>query len=335
VTKAKKKSSRHAPRAVAGDGTRSVPATEGKGTAVAIGNKHVSLSNLGKPLYPTGFTKGQVIEYYVRIAPVMLPYLRDRAATMKRYPNGTEAPFFFEKNCPEHRPPWVKTARIESGRTPGESTNHCLIQDQATLAWVANLASLELHVPLAKASNPDRPTMMVFDLDPGAPATMRDCARIGLRLREMLEHLKLQCFAKTSGSKGLHVYVPLNAPSVTFEQTKTFALAVASLLAREDPARLTVNMSRSGRPGKVFIDWSQNDRHKTTVCPYSLRAKERPMVSTPVTWEEVEQAAGAKRPKEEELAFSTDDVLERVERSGDLFAPVLSLRQRVPELSSD
>jgi bifunctional non-homologous end joining protein LigD len=330
---AKKKSSRHAPRAVATDGAQNPPATEGKGTVVAIGNKRLSLSNLGKPLYPSGFTKGQAIEYYVRIAHVILPYLHNRAATLKRYPNGTQAQFFFEKNCPAHRPPWVKTARIESGRNEGESTNHCLIQDQATLTWVANLASLELHVPLAKASNPDRPTMMVFDLDPGAPATMRDCAQIGLRLRDMLERLKLKCLAKTSGSKGLHVYVPLNVPSLTFEKTKSFALAVASLLAREDPARLTVNMSRSGRSGKIFIDWSQNDRHKTTVCPYSLRAREQPTVSTPVTWEEVEQAADAKRgDKATELAFLSDEVLERVERSGDLFAAVLSLKQRLPQL---
>jgi bifunctional non-homologous end joining protein LigD len=317
---------------VAGDGARSVPAAEGKGAVVAIGNKQLTLSNLGKSLYPSGFTKGQVIEYYARIAPAILPYLRDRAVTLKRYPNGTQAPFFFEKNCPAHRPPWVKTARIESGRTEGESTNHCLIQDQATLTWVANLASLELHVPLAKASKPDRPTMMVFDLDPGEPATMRDCAQIGLRLRDMLERLKVKCFAKTSGSKGLHVYVPLNVPSLTFERTKSFALAVASLLAREEPARLTVNMSRSGRAGKVFIDWSQNDRHKTTVCPYSLRAKERPTVSTPVTWEEVEQAAGVKRGKAGELAFLSDDVIGRVERNGDLFAPVLSLKQKLPAL---
>jgi bifunctional non-homologous end joining protein LigD len=302
-------------------------------SSMTIGGHRVALSNLDKTLYPSGFTKGEVIAYYLRIAPAILPHLRGRAVTLKRYPSGTSAPFFFEKNCPKHRPAWVKTADVASTRTEGKHVCHCVVADRATLAWVANLASLELHVPLARASKPDRPTHLAFDLDPGAPATIADCVRIGLRLRDMLAHLGLQSFAKTSGSKGLHVYVPINGARVNFEETKTFALAVASLLAREEPAKITVNMSRAGRAGKVFIDWSQNDQHKTTVCPYSLRAVESPMVSTPVTWEEVEAAAaGGRKAKAAGLAFTAEQVVERVERLGDLFEPVLTLRQRLPQL---
>src|SRR5690348_2282239 len=242
--------------------------------ALTLGGKRVPLSNLDKRLYPSGFTKGQAIDYYLRIAPMILPHLRSRAITLKRYPNGSRAPFFFEKNCPLHRPDWIKTARILSTRTENKEVNHCLINDRAALLWVANLAALELHVPLAKADRPGRPTVMVFDLDPGAPATLVDCARLGIRLRDLLARLGLQSFPKTSGSKGLHVYVPLNGSGagVTFDDTKTFALAIASLLARDDPQKVTMNMSKSGRAGKVFVDWSQNDTHKTTVCAYSLRA---------------------------------------------------------------
>ena len=287
-----------------------------------------NLSNPAKLMYPkAGFTKSDVAAYYSGIAPILLNHLRGRALTLKRYPNGSEAQFFYEKNCPTHRPEWIQTVTV-----PGKSGSigYCTITDRRGLLWLAQLASLELHTSLAKAPEYDRPTMMVFDLDPGPPATIVQCIPVGLRLRDLLDRLGLRCFAKTSGGKGLHVYVPLNTPGVTFDDTKRVSNAIALLLARDDPAGVTANMSKALRPGKVFIDWSQNDTHKTTVCVYSLRARERPTVSTPVTWEEVE-AAGKGR-KRSPLVFEAKDVVERVEKYGDLFAPVLKLRQKLPVL---
>ncbi|HWE96364.1 MAG TPA: non-homologous end-joining DNA ligase [Tepidisphaeraceae bacterium] len=293
-----------------------------------IGNRTLRFSNLDKPLYPGGFTKGQVLEYYLGIAPVMLPYLRGRAVTLRRFPDGVTAGTFYQKSCPDHRPPWVATARVKS-RDSDEFVDHCLLDERAALLWAANLAALEIHVPMARVAEPDRPTAMVFDLDPGPPATIADCMRLGLSLRDFLQRTGLDCLPKTSGSKGLHVYVPLNT-RVTFEQTKDFALAIATLLTKQNPKLVTANMSKAQRAGKVFVDWSQNDVHKTTVCAYSLRATEQPRVSTPVTWKEVQASLASKSGKP--LVFSPADVLKRVSKLGDLFLPVLKQRQTLPSL---
>jgi bifunctional non-homologous end joining protein LigD len=293
-----------------------------------VEGKKLSVSNLDKVLYPkVGFTKGQVVDYYIRIAPVLLPHLQDRPLTMKRYPNGVEGEFFYEKNCPSHRPTWVKTARVWSEGNK-RMMNYCLANDLPTLVWAANLADLELHTSLARKRNVVQPTMMVFDLDPGAPADIVQCCQVGLWLRELLSKMKLKSFAKTSGSKGLQVYVPLNTP-VTFDQTKDLSRALAQLLEREHADLVTSNMSRALRKGKVFVDWSQNDEHKTTICVYSLRAKEEPTVSTPVTWDEV--ANCLKRKKADLLKFRSDKTLARVAKMDDLFEPVEKLKQKLPK----
>jgi len=261
----------------------------------------------------------------VSIAPVLLPHISDRPLTLKRYPNGVDGMFFYEKRCPMHRPPWVPTAKIWSD-TNEDNIDYCLCNDRATLAWLGNLACLELHTLLARADAPDKPTTMVFDFDPGAPADMLDCLHIGLRMREVLGNFGLESFPKTSGGKGLHLWVPLNTP-ITFEQTKQFAHAVALLLENENPKEVTSVMRKDLRVGKVLIDWSQNDSHKTTACAYTLRARSQPTVSTPVTWEEVSKALKKKDPSM--LTFTAPQVLDRVSRVGDLFAPVLKLKQRL------
>jgi bifunctional non-homologous end joining protein LigD len=295
---------------------------------LVVEGKKLSVSNLDKVLYPkAGFTKGQVIDYYIRIAPVLLPHLEDRPLTMKRYPNGVDAEFFYEKNCPAHRPKWVKTAKVWSEGN-NRMMDYCLAQDLPTLVWAANLADLELHTSLAKKKDVARPTMMVFDLDPGAPADIVHCCQVGIWLRDLLTKMKLKSFAKTSGSKGLQVYVPLNTP-VTFDQTKDLSRALGQLLEREHVDLVTSNMSKSVRKGKVFVDWSQNDEHKTTICVYSLRAKEEPTVSTPVSWDEV--ANCLKKKKADLLKFRSDKVLARVEKLSDLFAPVEKLKQKLPK----
>ncbi len=284
-------------------------------------------------LWPdSGFTKGHVIDYCARIADAILPHLRDRPLTLRRYPNGVEAGSFFEKRCPGHRPDWVETAAVWSGRNEGD-IDYCLCNQKATLIWMAQLAALELHPSLSLAADIERPTVLAFDLDPGAPADILDCSRIALRLREMFAGLGLECFPKTSGSKGLQVYVPLNS-EITYERTKPFAHAVAQALERAEPDRVVSRMARKLRKGKVFVDWSQNDQHKTTVAVYSLRARERPTVSTPVEWEEIERAL--ERTDPDGLAFEADEVLERVSKRGDLFAPVLELTQELPaEIDGD
>jgi len=263
---------------------------------------------------------------------VMLGHLRDRPLTRIRYPNGVDDKFFFEKNCPDHRPEWVEVARIftrGTGRWGGESRgprdiDFCLANDLPTLIWLANLAALELHTSLGTATAYDRPTMVAFDLDPGPPATIVECCRVALLLRDMFERLGLDCFPKTSGSKGMQVYLPLNTP-VTYDETTPFARAVAELLEQEHGDLVVSQQSKELRKGKVLVDWSQNVDFKTTVCVYSLRARERPTVSTPITWDEV---AEARAP--EDLRFESGDVLDRVERHGDLYAPVLELDQRLP-----
>ncbi|MBI3180591.1 MAG: ATP-dependent DNA ligase [Myxococcales bacterium] len=296
-------------------------------TRLKLEGKTLELSNLDKVLYPeVAFTKQQVIEYYIRIAPVLLPHLKDRPLTLKRYPEGVEGPYFYEKNCPPHRPRWVKTAPIYSEHREGK-IDFCLVDDLPTLVWLANLAALELHPSLSLWRNMDRPTAMAFDLDPGPPADVVDCCEVALHLREMLEGLGLSCFPKTSGGKGLQVYVPLNTP-LTYEDTKTFSRAIAELLERRHPEKVVSNMAKSLRIGKVLVDWSQNDRHKTTVSVYSLRARERPTASTPLEWEEVMDALESGKARL--LDFDAAAVLHRVEERGDLFAPVLELKQRLP-----
>jgi bifunctional non-homologous end joining protein LigD len=293
---------------------------------VEVEGRRLKLSNLEKVFYPaTGFTKGHVIDFYRRIAPALLPHLQDRPLTLKRYPDGVEGQFFYEKQCPSYRPDWIKTVAVQNKR----EINYCLANDLSTLIWLANLADLELHTSLARAEDVMRPTMMVFDLDPGEPAAILECARVGVALRELFTSLGLDCYPKTSGSKGLQVYVPLNS-SVTYDDTKPFAHAIAMLLEKQLPELVVSSMKKSIRGGKVLVDWSQNDDHKTTVCVYSLRARERPTVSTPVRWEEVEETLEAKDPAL--LTFESDAVLERVERDGDLFAPVLERKQALPAL---
>lgn len=299
-----------------------------RGTEIAIGRRRLKLSNLDKVLYPqVGFTKGQVIDYYIRTSRWLLPHLRNRPLTLKRYPDGVEGGHFYEKNCPKHRPDWVQTTPVWSeGR--GRTIDFCLANDLATLVWAANLADLELHTSLALANRLERPTVLAFDLDPGEPATIVECCQVALMLRALFDQLGIECFPKTSGSKGMQVYVPLNT-ATTYDETKPFARSVAELLEREQPKRVVSNMRKDLRKGKVFVDWSQNDEHKTTICVYSLRAKARPTVSTPLTWEEVEQGAGG---TPEDLVFVAEEVVERAEQLGDLFRPVLELKQRLPKL---
>jgi len=275
-----------------------------------------------------GFTKGQTIDYYVRVSEAMLPHLEGRPLTRVRLPDGVDGQRFFEKRAPSHTPDWVRTAPIIMGRE-GE-LNFIVCDDVATLTWLAQLAALELHPSLALAKNPDRPTVVAFDLDPGPPADALDCCRVALRLRDMFGGLGLECFPKTSGSKGIQVYLPLNAPRVTFDQTKQFAHTVAQVLERDEPKKVISKMKKELRKGKVFVDWSQNDRAKTTVAVYSLRAREHPTASTPLTWDEVEKAA--KNGDAEKLRFTSDEVLNRVKEHGDLFAPVLELKQKLPKL---
>jgi bifunctional non-homologous end joining protein LigD len=298
-------------------------------STVEIQGKHLKLTNLEKVLYPAaGFTKGQVIDYYARIAPVLVPHLAGRPLTLKRYPNGVDQQFFFEKNATIHRPPWVKTAPIWSEGN-NRNVNYILANDLPTLVWVANLAAIELHPSLSLAKKIESPTMLVFDLDPGAPANMVQCAQVGIWLRAIFDHFGLQSFPKTSGSKGLQLYVPLNTPT-SYDITKPFAHALARVLENDHRDLVVSDMKKSLRVGKVLVDWSQNDEHKTTIAVYSLRARERPTVSTPVKWEEVEQVLKKKDPSL--VVFEANQVLDRAEKLGDLFEPLLKLKQKLPSL---
>src|ERR1700691_367522 len=298
-------------------------------SVIEVQGKQLKLSNLEKVLYPAvGFTKKQVIDYYVRIAPAIIPHLAGRALTRKRYPDGVEGEPFFEKNAPMHRPDWVKTVPIWSDRNR-RTVHYVLADDMATLVWLANLAALELHPSLALATDITCPTEMVFDLDPGPPANIVQCCQVGLWLREIFEHFNLRSFPKTSGSKGLQIYVPLNTP-VTYDATKLFSHALAQLLEHDHREQVVSEMKKQVRTGKVFVDWSQNDEHKTTIGVYSLRAREHPTVSTPVTWDEVEKAL--KKKDANLLVFEAPQVVARFEKLGDLFAPLGELQQRLPEL---
>jgi bifunctional non-homologous end joining protein LigD len=298
-------------------------------TIVDVEGRKLKLTNLEKVLYPAaGFTKGQVIDFIVRISPALLPHLTGRALTMKRYPEGVNHEYFFEKNAPMHRPDWVKTTPIWSDSNH-RTVHYILANDLPTLVWIANLASIELHPSLSLASDIATPTMIVFDLDPGPPANIVQCAQVGLWVRKIFDHFGLESFPKTSGSKGMQVYIPLNT-KVSYQQTKSFAQAVARLLEQEHPDLVVSDMKKSVRTNKVFVDWSQNDEHKTTISVYSLRAREHPAVSTPITWDEVEQALKTKDPRH--LVFEAKGVLARVEKMGDLFEPVQKLKQKLPDL---
>ncbi len=311
------------PRSLAGDEA----AGDTAGTARAsVDGRELRLSNLEKVLYPsTGLTKGGLIDYYSRVAPVLLAHLAGRPLTVTRWPDGVEAKSFFQKHAPAHRPEWVRTVTVPAR---GKPIDYILAEDRATVVWLANLAAIDLHVPLARAEDLERPTAVVFDLDPGAPAGIVECCRVATLLRGVFTGVGLESFAKTSGSKGLQVYIPLNHDGTSYEQTKPFAKTVAELLEQAEPELVISRMTRARRTGKVLIDWSQNDARKTTVCAYSLRATERPTASTPVEWEEVEAARDSADPAS--LVFEADQVLARVADKGDLFGPVLSLVQDLP-----
>jgi bifunctional non-homologous end joining protein LigD len=288
---------------------------------VEVEGRRLSLSNLDKVMYPqVGFTKGELIDYYTRVSGALLPHLRGRPLTLKRYPDGVEGEYFYEKNCPSHAPEWVRKERIGG-------ISYCICDDLPTLVWAANLADLELHPSLSEADDMSRPTLMAFDLDPGAGAGLAECCEVAVILRDALAQLALDCYAKTSGSKGIQVYVPLNTDDVDYRSgTKLLSNALARHLEAQHAKLIVASQRKDLRAGKVLIDWSQNDEHKTTVCVYSLRARHRPTVSTPLRWEEVE------RGDPEELVFEASDVLERVEEHGDLFRPVVEQQQRLPEL---
>ena len=297
---------------------------------VTIGGQQMRLSNLDKVLYPSaGFTKGQVIDYYARIGATVLPHVRDRPVTMARYPDGVTGEMFYQKRCPDYRPQFVRLTHVFS-ETAQRNLSYCVIDDVASMIWLVNLAALELHPFLAHASDVYTPTYMTFDLDPGPGATLVDCSWVAVQLRDLLRQAGLESFPKSSGKKGMHVSVPLNTPC-SYDDTKGFARALAMLLQKYHPDRVTANMRKELRRGRVFVDWSQNDEHKSTVCVYSLRVAERPTVSTPLTWEEVEAAIKANAPQS--LVFETEQVLDRVQAMGDLYAPVVTMKQTVPALA--
>ena len=293
-----------------------------------VDGRQLKLSNLDKVLYPSGFTKGQVIDYMARVAPTAVPHLRGRALTFKRYPDGTDKQGFFEKRCPNHRPEWVSVALGPGDRKGG--IEYCCIEEPAAMVWAGNMAAIELHAPMALAADLDTPRAVVFDFDPGPRTDISDCCAIALRIQDILAAVDLEGCCKTSGSKGLQLYVPLNTDEATHEQAAEFALAAGQVLEKQMPKQVTTVMAKAARPGKIFVDWSQNAHHKTTIAPYSLRARPEPTVSTPVSWDEVERCAAG----EVELRFEAADVLARIEEHGDLFAPVLTRRTAPPSLNS-
>jgi bifunctional non-homologous end joining protein LigD len=298
---------------------------------VEVDGRELKLTNLDKVLYPeAGFSKGEVVDYYAKVAPAIIPHLAGRAVTLRRFPEGVDDldAAFFEKRCPKHRPKWVKTARVEAGPHAGK-IDFCVCDSLPTLVWMAQLAAIELHPSLSLSRAPKRPTVLAFDLDPGPPADIVECCRVGMRLRDLFGHFGVESFPKTSGSKGLQIYVPLNEKA-SYDQTKPFAKAIAQLLEKQTPDEVVSKMKKVERKGKVFVDWSQNHQRKTTIAVYSLRARGRPTVSTPVSWEEVERAA--MHDDADSLVFEAAEVLKRIERDGDLFAPVLELKQELPEL---
>lgn len=297
---------------------------------VEVDGREISLSKLDKVLYPaSGTTKAEVIDYYARVGVWMLPHLRGRPVTLRRWPDGVGAEGFFEKQCPKHRPPWVQTATVRTSKV----VDHCLLEEPAALVWSANLAALELHVPMGREPDVATPTGVVFDLDPGPPAGMAECVDVALVLRDLLSNAGLRAVVKGSGSKGLHLGVPLNTPT-DFDRTRGFAAAVASLLAKHMPDKVTDVMAKANRPGRVFIDWSQNTFTKTTVCAFSLRGTEVPQVSAPLTWDEVEAASGVGSAPEAArmLTFGPAEVLDRCGTGGDAFGGWLEWEQALPGL---
>ena len=299
------------------------------GKILQLGGRSLALTNLEKELYPRcAFSKAHVLDYYRKMAACILPHLHDRALTMKRYPHGVDQPFFFEKRCPSHRPAWAQTADIRLAG--GEAMTFCLVNDLETLLWVANLAALELHVPLARAHAPETPTAMVFDLDPGAPANILDCGRVALILRDLLARLGLATWVKTSGQKGLHLFVPLNDPGATFAATRQFSKTVALSLEKNYPELVTAKMAKAARTGKVFINWEQNSASLTMICVYSLRAREMPYVSFPLEWPELERLTAL--GDAEKLQIVQAEALRRVGEQGDLFGEVLTKQQTLPHL---
>ena len=300
------------------------------GTKVSIEGRTLTLTNLDKVLYPAQpadgaaggvFTKAQVIDYYARIAPTMVPHLAGRSLTFKRFPNGVDKPGFFEKNCPKHRPEWMPVS-IGPGSPPPWS---CRIEEPAALVWAGNQAAIEIHGPMALADDLVNPRMVVFDFDPGPPAGIAQCAQVALAVRDVLAAVDVSGWVKTSGSKGMQLYVPVNG-ALTHEHASSFALAVAQVIERSSPSLVLTVMTKAHRTGKVFIDWSQNSFHKTTIAPYSLRARPRPWVSTPLSWDEVDDCANGRS----EMRFEAADVIARVKEHGDLFAPTLTEVQTLP-----
>ena len=304
-----------------------MPAAETQ--SLKLGTRTVEVSKLEKVFYPeSGFTKGQVIDYYIKAAPFLLPHLKKRPVTLKRYPDGVAGFFFYEKRCPDHAPDWIKTTIVP--RDEGEEPiDYCLLEDLPSLTWAANIANLELHTFLHRAGKIHCPSSMVFDLDPGAPAALAECCKVAIILKQLFEASGLECFAKTSGSKGLQLYIPLNG-SATYDVTKPFSHAIAQAAERAHPDLVVSKMQKSLRKGKVLIDWSQNDDHKTTVSVYSMRATKAPSISMPLTWKEVAQAA--KSGDTQKLVFSPAQALARMEKLGDLFAPVLTMKQKLPKI---
>jgi bifunctional non-homologous end joining protein LigD len=303
----------------------------GEDRKVEVDGRELKLTNLDKVLYPkAGFTKGEVVDYYARVGETLVPHLKGRAVTLRRFPEGVDEldSAFFEKRCPKHRPSWVKTASVRAGPNAGK-IDFCVCDSRATLVWMAQLAALELHPSLSRSRAPNRPTVLAFDLDPGPPADIVQCCEVAVRLRDLFDHFGLQSFPKTSGSKGMQVYVPLNVKT-SYEETKPMAKAIAQLLEKQTPDQVVSKMKKVEREGKVMVDWSQNHRSKTTVAVYSLRARERPTVSTPIAWDEVESTMKSRDASD--LVFETTDVLARIEKHGDLFAPVLELEQELPEI---
>lgn len=300
-------------------------------SVVTFGRKKVELSNLDKVFYPeTGFTKGDVIAYYRSVADVCVPHLKNRALTLKRYPDGVDGNFFYEKRCPPYRPEWMKTVTMRRKRD-GKYIAYCMVDGEAPLVWAANLGNLELHTSLAKGTDVMRPTALVFDLDPGPPADVLDCGAVAFWLKEVLDDLGLDSFCKTSGSKGLQMFVPLNT-KVSYDETGPFAHDLARAIESRHADAVVTKMKKELRGGKVLIDWSQNDDHKTTVSVYSLRARPHPTVSTPIEWDELRKAIKAK--KAERLVFEASAAIKRIERNGDLFSPVLTLRQKLPSIDA-
>jgi bifunctional non-homologous end joining protein LigD len=295
---------------------------------VEVGGRTIRLSNLDKVLYPSGFTKAEVVDYHARIAPSVIPHLAGRCLTFRRFPNGTDQQGFFEKRCPSHRPEWLPVALGPGDRQGG--IEYCRIEEPAAMVWAANMAAIEIHAPMALADDLENPRALVFDFDPGPKTSIVDCCAVALGIRDVLDSVGLAGWCKTSGSKGMQMYVPLNTPDVTHHAAADFALAVGQVMERQMPGKVTTVMAKVERPGKIFIDWSQNAHHKTTIAPYSLRARPDPTVSTPVAWDEVEECTSSGV----ELRFEAADVLERVEEFGDLFEPVLTLEQELPRPAS-